>query len=468
MVCLGCNSSARLLAFTPEVDPNHIGVTGNSGGGTQTTWLCGLENRWTMAAPACFVTTIRRNVENELPQDTEQCPPNLLAYDLDHSDFLAAQAPRPVMILAQELDYFDARGAEEASSRLKKLYDCFGQVDNAGLTVSPSPHGYSRDNREAMYRFFNGVTRISDQQTEPTITIEKDETLFASPQGQVHVDPATRTIFSFTREKAVKLDNDRKKIEGAELLDAVRDVLRIPSSLEAPDYRILRGVGDRKYPTKNYCTYAVETEPGVHSLVTRLNDHPLMSRPAGGSRRAVLYVSHRSADAELRSEPLIKNLITAEPDAAFYAMDVRGIGESQPDICGKDQFLREYGSDYFLSSYSLMLGRPYLGQKTFDVVKVIQWLKDHGHSEVHLVGRGWGALPAAFASLLSQDVTQVTLKNALASYSELSRTEDYDWPYAVMLPNVLAKFDLPDVYRELESKRLHQIEPWGSRDGMKE
>ncbi len=85
-----------------------------------------------MAAPACFVTTIRRNVENELPQDTEQCPPNLLAYDLDHSDFLAAQAPRPVMILAQELDYFDARGAEEASSRLKKLYDCFGQVDNAG------------------------------------------------------------------------------------------------------------------------------------------------------------------------------------------------------------------------------------------------------------------------------------------------------------------------------------------------
>ncbi len=193
-----------------------------------------------------------------------------------------------------------------------------------------------------------------------------------------------------------------------------------------------------------------------------------MSRPAGGSKRAVLYVSHRSADAELRSEPLIKNLITAEPDAAFYAMDVRGIGESQPDICGKDQFLREYGSDYFLSSYSLMLGRPYLGQKTFDVVKVIQWLKDHGHSEVHLVGRGWGALPAAFASLLSQDVTQVTLKNALASYSELSQTEDYDWPYAVMLPNVLAKFDLTDVYRELESKRLHQIEPWGSRDGMKE
>ncbi len=55
------------LLSRPEVDPKHVGVTGNSGGGTMTTWLCGVESRWTMAAPACFVTTFRRNLENELP-----------------------------------------------------------------------------------------------------------------------------------------------------------------------------------------------------------------------------------------------------------------------------------------------------------------------------------------------------------------------------------------------------------------
>jgi hypothetical protein len=27
---------------------------------------------------------------------------------------------------------------------------------------------------------------------------------------------------------------------------------------------------------------------------------------------------------------------------------------------------------------------------------------------------------------------------------------------------VLAKFDLPDCYRELEKKQLRQIEPWGA------
>jgi cephalosporin-C deacetylase-like acetyl esterase len=45
------------LLTRPEVDPRHVGITGNAGGGTMTTWLCGLDPRWTMAAPGCFVTT---------------------------------------------------------------------------------------------------------------------------------------------------------------------------------------------------------------------------------------------------------------------------------------------------------------------------------------------------------------------------------------------------------------------------
>ena len=89
------------LLTRKEVDPKHIGVTGNSGGGTMTTWLCGVENRWTIGAPSCFVTTFRRNLENELPADTEQCPPQALSLGLDHSDFLAAMAPKPVIILAK-------------------------------------------------------------------------------------------------------------------------------------------------------------------------------------------------------------------------------------------------------------------------------------------------------------------------------------------------------------------------------
>lgn len=459
------------LLTRPEVDPQHVGLTGNSGGGTQATWLCGLDPRFTMAAPACFVTTFRRDAENELPQDTEQCPPRVLALDLDHADFLAAMAPKPVIILAKEFDYFDARGSEEAQARLRQLYGWFGRPQDAELFIGPSYHGYTQENREAMYRFFHRVTGASTAQAEPPITVEKDEVLWATPGGRAHAQPGSRTLFSFTQEKAAQLAASRSKKTRPDLQAAVRAVLKLPATEPeaVADYRILRSMGKRDYPAVGYCTYAVETEPRVMALVTRLYEDTLTSRPPGKAKRAVLYVSHRSADAELRGEPLVKELQAAEPDAAFYAMDVRGVGDSQPDICGSNQFDRPYGSDYFLSAYALMLDRPYLGQKTLDVLRVIDWLRAQGHEEIHLAGRGWGALPAALAALLrAEAVPQVTLKNALSSYLEVAQTEDYAWPLAALPPNVLAAFDLSEVYAALASQGLRNLEPWGPRDGFKE
>jgi hypothetical protein len=92
---------------------------------------------------------------------------------------------------------------------------------------------------------------------------------------------------------------------------------------------------------------------------------------------------------------------------------VRGIGESRPDTAGENQFLVPYGSDYFYAIHALMLGRPYVGQKTHDVLRVLDWLKSFGRKDVHLVARGWGTIPATFAALLSEVVSQVTLKHAL-------------------------------------------------------
>jgi len=84
-----------------------------------------------------------------------------------------------------------------------------------------------------------------------------------------------------------------------------------------------------------------------------------------------------------------------------------------------------------------------------------------GHTEIHLIGRGWGALAATFAGVMSDQVQQVTLKNALTSYTDVAEAEHYAWPLSALLPNVLAHFDLPNCYAELNSKRLRQVDPWG-------
>ncbi len=456
------------LLMREEVDPKQIGVTGNSGGGTMTTWLCGVEPRWGMAAPGCFVTTFRRNLENELPADTEQCPPLALALGLDHSDFLAALAPKPVIILAKEKDYFDARGSEEAYSRLKQLYKLLGKEDDIGLFMGPTYHGYSKENREAMYRWFNGVTGVSDAETEPELMIEKDETLWCAPRGQVS-ELNSRSVFSFTKEKSEALAKKRpEKLSDRDLKRRIIRTLRLPrvwqsrSADSIPEYRILRGRRPRGYPKPYAATYMVEMEPGIHAIVYRLSNERLLSRPPQGPKRAILYVAHQSSDAELRDEPLVKELLDAEPDAAFYTCDVRGIGESRPDTCNENSFLAPYGSDYFYAIHSIMLDFPYVGQRTYDVLRVIEWLRAQGHEEVLLVAKGWGTFPATFAAVLSDDVKQVTLKNALTSYSDIAESETYAWPLSCLLPNVLKFFDLPDCYKLLDTKSLRQIDPCGA------
>lgn len=451
------------LLTRPEVDPKHVGVTGNSGGGTQTTWLCGVEPRFTMAAPSCFVTTFRRNMENELPADNEQYPPRALAMGLDHSDFIAAMAPKPVILMGQEKDFFDARGLEESYVRLKHLYKLLGAEQNIQLFIGPDYHGYSQLNRESMYRWFNTITKTSDSIIEPSLTLEKDETLLCTPHGQVG-EFKPRTVFSFTTQKSSELKNKRASLNRDALKKAVIDILKIPSYEGVPDFRILRPVENRLYPKKYTVTYLVETEPDISIPVYRLDDNELISRPPLGLNRALLYVSHLSADSELRQETFLHELISNEPDSAVYACDVRGIGESLPNTCGNN-FLAPYDNDYFYAGHSIMLDYPYVGQKTFDVLRVISWLKSYGHKEIHLVGKGWGAIPATFAALLSDKVSQITLKNALTCYSDIAENEEYNWPLASLLPGVLKTFDLPDCYNALASKNLRQMEPWNAVAG---
>ena len=451
------------LLTRPEVNPKQIGVTGNSGGGTQATWLCGVERRLSMAAPSCFIVGFGQNLQNELPADIEQCPPAAISLGLDHSDFIAAMAPRPVMILDQEKDYFDVRGAEKSLSRMKKLYKLFGAEDNAALYIGPEYHGYSQHNREAMYEWFNKATKNGGPKAEPALSLENEESLWCTPNGQVG-GVKSRTVFSFTKQFSESLKKKRHTPDTESLKKAVVSNLKLPARNGVPNFRILRPSSDRLYPQKFAATYAIETEPSILAIVYRLSDAPLLSRPPVGLKRAVLYVSHHSADDELRNDATLKELILGEPNSAVFACDVRGIGESKPNTCG-DNFLAPYGSDYFYAAHSNMLNYPYVGQKTFDVLRIIDWLKSYGHTEIHLVARGWGAMPATFAGLLSESVKQITLKNALTSYTDIAENEEYNWPLSTLLPGVLREFDLPDCYHALASKDLRQIEPWNAGAG---
>ncbi len=445
------------LLTRPEVDPTQLGVTGNSGGGTMTTWLAGLDPRYTMAAPSCFVTSFRRNLENELPADTEQCPPRALALGLEHEDFLAAMAPKPVIILAKERDYFDVRGSEAALARLKHLYRLLGAEDQFALFTGPTTHGYSQENREAMYRWFNRATQRQHPSPESELVLESDDTLRCAPNGQV-ASLGSISVHKFTRAHAQKLKTARGKPRGDALRNAVQKVLRIPDETNIPSYRILRQRRNRHFPRPQFTTYAIETEPGIQSLCYLLTSERHQSRPPQQKQPALLYVSHLSADAELRESPFLKSLSEQNPTTPLYATDLRGSGESQPDTCGENSFLSPYGSDYFYSMHAWMLDDPYPGQKTRDLLGVVHWLRSQGHESVHVIAKGRGTIPAAFAAVMSDGIDELTLINALRSYQDIAESERYDWPLSTFVPDVLQHFDLSDLHAEFQTHHpLHFV-----------
>src|SRR5690606_12955376 len=60
------------LISRPEVDASRLGITGRSGGGTQTAYIAALDDRILAAAPECFITTTDKLWQSNGPQDAEQ------------------------------------------------------------------------------------------------------------------------------------------------------------------------------------------------------------------------------------------------------------------------------------------------------------------------------------------------------------------------------------------------------------
>ncbi len=443
-----------VLLAQPEVDPDRVGVTGVSGGGTMTAYAVACDERLTMSAPCCWITSWYHNLLNEEPLDAEQCPPGILAEGLEQSDLLLARAPNPVILLTEEQDFFDQRGSLEAFERVRHIYRLLGAEDQAAYYVGPGTHGYWQGARKAMCEFFNRQAGVVAPSPEGALALEKPEALRCTPTGQVSDLPDVKCVPAFTAERSRALAAARGVPSGEELRRRVAALLRLPERHGPPDYRILRPWNARGYARPQASQFVLETDPryGAQTIVTKLEDEWRTSRPRRGEPAALLYLPHLSSDQELREDERLRELETAVP--AVFACDYRGIGESRPDTCRPDSFFGIYGSDYNYAAHATMLGESVVAWRVHDVLSTLDWMASFGFNRVHLVAQGWGTIPGALAALLDDHVRQVTLIHAPMSYSQLAEAAMQSWPFSAMLPGVLEQFDLPDVFCELAATKV--------------
>ena len=440
------------LITRPEVDPSRLGVTGNSGGGTLATWLWAVEPRFTMVAPSCFITTFLANLENELPADCEQYPPGIVGAGLEMIDLMIARAPKPAILLGQRYDYFDRRGLQTAYRELRRFYTTLGAGRNVDCFIGPSGHGYSRHNQEAMVSFFAKHAGVKEVEFDSTEMLD-DTALNVTPKGNV-VAAGSTPIYKLIARQADRLVANWKRLETEILKKRLMALLNINRRRPPPHYRVLRPVhADRG----TIARYAIETEGQIRAILRKQLTSPQYPYTLNVECEVNLYLPHTSAEEDMAEDPLAISLETSHP---LYALDVRGLGESMPEEARRSGFFHSYGMDYMFHGHGILLGQSYLGRRVHDVLCTIALLGHEGARNVHVYGRGQGAILALFTSLLHPKVQSVVLKNGPISYLSWVQTPIVTWPAANFLRSALKTFDLPDCIRAL-GKKVKLLEPWG-------
>lgn len=146
---LQLHNSIRMLDYLeslPEVRPSYIGITGASGGGTQTFLLAAVDRRIRVSAPVNMVSSYMQGGD-----PCEEAPG--LRLGTNNTEFAAMMAPRPMLLVSASGDWTKHTPQEEFPS-IQGIYGLYGARQNVENAHFQAKHNYNKASREAVYRFF--------------------------------------------------------------------------------------------------------------------------------------------------------------------------------------------------------------------------------------------------------------------------------------------------------------------------
>lgn len=443
------------LLTRSEVDPDRIGITGRSGGGTQASFIAAIDDRIAASAPENYITSLEYLLKSIGPQDAEQNFYRGIVSGIDHADLLLSHAPKPTMIIATTRDFFSIQGAHETYEEVKRFYEISGNPDAVSLVEDDYGHGSTQANREAMYAFFQKHLDNPGSADDLPVEIFSEEEFQVTETGQVATSLEGETLFSLhARETGILTDqlmNSREDtyfhLENVKQYSAVFSGYREPIE-QRPEVFVGRYVRDNHDVEK----YFIRGE----------GDYPipyLKFRPHNPTNKWIVYLHPEGKSAEARENGEIAWL--AGQGYSIIVPDLPGIGEMGPGLPRGDSYIGNVS--YNILFAAVQIGRSITGLRAGDVNRLIKTVTSTSGAEtdeVTILARGTLTPEAMHAAVFNQNISNVILIEPLISYESIVMNKNYnpEWAHS-LVPGALKAYDLPDLAAAIAPRRLLFINP---------
>jgi cephalosporin-C deacetylase-like acetyl esterase len=436
------------LLTREEVDAERIGITGRSGGGTQSSYIAALDERIKAAAPENYITNFTRLLQSIGPQDAEQNFFNGIERGIDHADLLAVRAPKPTLMITTTLDMFSIQGARETAKEVSGIYKAYGKENNFDMVEDDAPHASTEKNREAMYAFFQRHLDNPGDPEDQEVEVLPAEEIRVTETGQVSTSLGGETVFSLNRKDAEKLvdelESSRRKIKrhisGA--LKAAKELsgYEEPAVVEEPVFtgRIqAEGYVVEKYFVKGEGDYVIPY---------------LLMVPEKSNSKGIIYLHPLGKSAEASTGGEIEQLVSK--GFTVLVPDMIGQGEmGQGDFHG-DAYIGGISHNIWYSS--MLIGRSIVGIRAGDVFRLTRLLeKNPGAGEIYGVARKEMAPVLLHAAAFDPAIAQVVLIEPFSSYRSIVMNRFYNSAFIhSTVPGALKAYDLADLAASLAPRKL--------------
>ncbi len=449
------------LLTRKEVDPDRIGMTGLSGGGTSTAFIGAIDDRILATAPTCFITNYKYLFLSEGPQDAEQNIYRFLNEGLDHADLIELRAPKPTLIVGTTRDFFSIQGLRETFFEAKSAYRAFGAEDFLQKSEENYVHGFTKKNNEATYAFFQKYLNNPGDSTEEEVDIIPEKELQVTKTGQLVTSLNGETMYSLNKtiveKQASGLEKSRTNIE--EHLSNVPDAAIRLSGFSYPkefNPEIFSG----RYVNEHYTLekYLIQGS-GDYML-------PLALFMPGKNNKneAILLLDERGKDFAVNSDSLARQLV-----ANGYTVllgDLPGIGEMGPGYFRGDAYIDNVS--YNLWFAGILTGKSIVGIRAEDIIRMVHFLKTNFAENKSITAISVGMLGSELlhAAAFEEDIQRVCLLQPFLSYADIAMTHYYKPSFIhSIVAGAIEKYDLPDLMAVLTPRKVLVINPL-SGDGL--